>query len=440
MTPDRSPPEIQTTNVCREAFEANTRRLCVLGAHDAEWELRRKPNDNYAESRIQAGWMAWQDCWRLLASPAPFPVDACIAEIKNNAWTETNENGLCVDLKSAIAILRRHAEQAATGIPAAEQHQPLTSPKGSNSTGLEMAAQPELEQAIRSLEYCAPGELGIKLAAVFRAITRAELAQGTTGNCGMSHAAERDASDSVCRGGKSPTGSLTSPAGDDPLSGPLDYTGRIQPNSRTAYSTAGMFPPQPSSPARPASDAPATYTAVDQTTNRECASPTIGDARGSGSLPEAVPDSRTPQPSSPEPVAEDVEEAEEREKRTIEHVANAIAAMLKNWREIGGQEPSPREIAKTAIGASMPQAGGEVWQLIETAPKDGTAVDLWLGDDEFPMRAENCAFRSMTESEYWAADKPLKGRYWFDCHGYRCKPTHWMPLPKPPASAGREGA
>lgn len=35
----------------------------------------------------------------------------------------------------------------------------------------------------------------------------------------------------------------------------------------------------------------------------------------------------------------------------LNKLANTIAAMLDNWRNIAGQEPSPREIAKTAIQA-----------------------------------------------------------------------------------------
>lgn len=75
------------------------------------------------------------------------------------------------------------------------------------------------------------------------------------------------------------------------------------------------------------------------------------------------------------------------------------------------------------------------WQPIETAPKDGTVIDLWVNG-----RRRACC--------YWDAfdyDEPDD-----ECDGWRqsyaeCvpglggfelgeneKPTHWMPLPNPP--------
>lgn len=84
------------------------------------------------------------------------------------------------------------------------------------------------------------------------------------------------------------------------------------------------------------------------------------------------------------------------------------------------------------------------WQPIETAPKDGTMIDLWLGDEEFPRREVDCSFREPTDGEYWSRGtefpeehSPEEGLYndeagWFDCFGNKLQPTHWMPLPQPP--------
>ena len=64
------------------------------------------------------------------------------------------------------------------------------------------------------------------------------------------------------------------------------------------------------------------------------------------------------------------------------------------------------------------------WQPIETAPKDGTDIDLWLHG----FRVADC---------YW--DK-VAGE-WCDSDGDRLTenvvdygqgPTHWMPHPEPP--------
>lgn len=79
------------------------------------------------------------------------------------------------------------------------------------------------------------------------------------------------------------------------------------------------------------------------------------------------------------------------------------------------------------------------WQPIETAPKDGTAIDVWAGGKRCP-------------DVYWShsvnADtgEPISSPY--DCWAYKGQyvgiggvypkglgihePTHWMPLPEPP--------
>jgi hypothetical protein len=77
------------------------------------------------------------------------------------------------------------------------------------------------------------------------------------------------------------------------------------------------------------------------------------------------------------------------------------------------------------------------WQPIETAPKDGTEIDVWCGG-EFPRRVTCASWREPTESEWWShggdtIDTP--DACWHDCFGPLGKdntPTHWMPLPAPP--------
>lgn len=64
------------------------------------------------------------------------------------------------------------------------------------------------------------------------------------------------------------------------------------------------------------------------------------------------------------------------------------------------------------------------WQPISTAPKDYTPVLIWIPD---------------TEPKYhihvglWSIDR------WENCHGDELNPpTHWQPLPTPPAEGPRE--
>lgn len=76
-----------------------------------------------------------------------------------------------------------------------------------------------------------------------------------------------------------------------------------------------------------------------------------------------------------------------------------------------------------ALEAALARAEGAGWQPIETAPKDGTRILVWIGDD-FPMVAK------WKESKY--------GSWWNPCEDLiadvlgACAPTHWMPLPAAP--------
>lgn len=78
-----------------------------------------------------------------------------------------------------------------------------------------------------------------------------------------------------------------------------------------------------------------------------------------------------------------------------------------------------------------------MWQPIETAPKDGRKVLVYVkGDSLYPTAA------SFKSREYWQSnyDDPEymeEGWYWAfgypsDFHEEVIEPTHWMPLPQPP--------
>lgn len=72
------------------------------------------------------------------------------------------------------------------------------------------------------------------------------------------------------------------------------------------------------------------------------------------------------------------------------------------------------------------------WQPIETAPRDGTLIDLWIS-------AVDCAFRAVdfkwevTETQkqgQWVKDgNPLDWHY----GNVGMQATHWMPVPAPPS-------
>ena len=71
------------------------------------------------------------------------------------------------------------------------------------------------------------------------------------------------------------------------------------------------------------------------------------------------------------------------------------------------------------------------WQPIETAPKDGTIVDLWVYGD----RCTNCFW--CTGEEFDDEDYTPHWRQQYSeaagpSFGLDAEPTHWMPLPPPP--------
>ncbi len=77
------------------------------------------------------------------------------------------------------------------------------------------------------------------------------------------------------------------------------------------------------------------------------------------------------------------------------------------------------------------------WQPIETAPKDGTEVDLWCEPFDAmevgnACRMTNCMFSEHSD-DVWKAYVALHG--WCSIEKF-WRPTHWMPVPTPPDVVG----
>lgn len=77
------------------------------------------------------------------------------------------------------------------------------------------------------------------------------------------------------------------------------------------------------------------------------------------------------------------------------------------------------------------------WQGIESAPKDGTEIDVWVGG-EFPRRVTDVQWREPTDSEWWVHGGDTietPEATWHDAFGPLGRseqPTHWKPSPAPP--------
>jgi len=88
-----------------------------------------------------------------------------------------------------------------------------------------------------------------------------------------------------------------------------------------------------------------------------------------------------------------------------------------------------------------------VWQPIDTAPKDGTFIDLWIGG-EFPRREPDCYWGlpdhccgemgSLCDSDWHGLDKGWVGSYNMPISDFDGGPTHWMPLPPPPTTTAKD--
>lgn len=77
------------------------------------------------------------------------------------------------------------------------------------------------------------------------------------------------------------------------------------------------------------------------------------------------------------------------------------------------------------------------WQPIDTAPKDGTEVFLYVPGDSLHPTAGRYKTREYFSEEYDDPDYQEEGWYWSfgypsDFHQEVLTPTHWMPLPEPP--------
>ncbi len=73
------------------------------------------------------------------------------------------------------------------------------------------------------------------------------------------------------------------------------------------------------------------------------------------------------------------------------------------------------------------QSRQSVWQTIETAPKDGTVIDLWVNDSN-QERIADAHFDNDKQCFVIWDD-------WHDSEWVELERniTHWMPLPQPPS-------
>lgn len=109
-----------------------------------------------------------------------------------------------------------------------------------------------------------------------------------------------------------------------------------------------------------------------------------------------------------------------------------IGSIIATW--LNDEADAIRDIDPAEVLAKVGRAGG--WQPIETAPKDGTIVDVWLGDADESDRNFYCTGKTRRSPGWWWSKgkfRPLGGLE--PAMPVFVEPTHWMPLPAPPQEA-----
>lgn len=115
-------------------------------------------------------------------------------------------------------------------------------------------------------------------------------------------------------------------------------------------------------------------------------------------------------------------------------------------RQLGGtyEDDCRRSLRKAdaalQLVASTPQGTSEGWQPIANAPKDGTRILITWGDqiraaywdDDFDSSYDE-ERDEVTKIGAWT-DGAVQSFNYEEMHSY--EPTHWMPLPTPPADLG----
>lgn len=129
----------------------------------------------------------------------------------------------------------------------------------------------------------------------------------------------------------------------------------------------------------------------------------------------------------------------------VERVARAIYESKENssgWQNtFNATRVLYRGYARAAIAATPPfprrTAPQDGWQDIATAPRDGTRVMLWMEPTPDPRYISNDPAQSVIASYVvWSERSKREGmRDGWSWYGpVRCHPTHWRPLPAPPAA------
>lgn len=131
----------------------------------------------------------------------------------------------------------------------------------------------------------------------------------------------------------------------------------------------------------------------------------------------------------PHPESTDAAEALERAYRAAEVAADMPEGSVRSIK-VKVNEAAASPTTEPSPGQAVSSVAPAAWKSIETAPKDGTVVDLWginhLSYDKHQSRRVNVKFGPVRD---WMGRERNDWQ-----HGCEedFEPTHWMPIPPPP--------
>lgn len=89
---------------------------------------------------------------------------------------------------------------------------------------------------------------------------------------------------------------------------------------------------------------------------------------------------------------------------------------------------------ETIRQALQSKIGADGWMPIETAPRDGTEIDIWFSSDSGGYRIANCKY--IDEQWYnYTLDEEFHEMDWMPVYDQQSA-LYWMPLPPAPRKEG----
>lgn len=109
-----------------------------------------------------------------------------------------------------------------------------------------------------------------------------------------------------------------------------------------------------------------------------------------------------------------------------------ISALLSNDENVSLSFELQVAILELQRHRAAQNVGRDVgsWQPIETAPRDGTFVDLWAHFPEFGSERR-------VPNALWMDGEWFLGQFFASQYQHPPRITHWMPLPIPPKVVGQ---